>query len=87
MEQQLNSSTGGWIGDDRREEADFNSFSQNIAKPLVIGCVYGQTITGTLFKYKVISHEGSFQGEDYYLVENVETGYRQMKAGCSLHSL
>ena len=23
MEQQLNSSTGGWIGDDRRDEADF----------------------------------------------------------------
>ena len=25
MEQQLNSSTGGWIGDDRRDEADFLS--------------------------------------------------------------
>jgi len=37
MEQQLNSSTGSWIGDDRRDEADFTSVSQNIAKPIVIG--------------------------------------------------
>jgi len=37
MEQQLNSSTGGWIGDDRRDEADFTSVSQTIAKPLVSG--------------------------------------------------
>ena len=36
MEQQLNSSTGGWIGDDRRDEADFTSVSQTIAKPNVI---------------------------------------------------
>lgn len=35
MEQQLNSSTGGWIGDDRRDEADFTSSSQTIAKPPV----------------------------------------------------
>jgi hypothetical protein len=35
MEQQLNSSTGGWIGDDRRDEADFTSVSQTIAKPNV----------------------------------------------------
>lgn len=32
MEQQLNSSTGGWIGDDRRDEADFTSVSQTNAK-------------------------------------------------------
>ncbi len=48
MEQQLNSSTGGWIGDDRRDEADFISVSQNIAKPLVSsggfvsGCCEGE---------------------------------------------
>ena len=35
MEQQLNSSTGGWIGDDRRDEADFIPVSQTIAKPNV----------------------------------------------------
>lgn len=37
MEQQLNSSTGGWICDDRRDEADFTSVSQTNAKPLVSG--------------------------------------------------
>jgi hypothetical protein len=35
MEQQLNSNTGGWIGDDRSDEADFTFVSQTIAKPHV----------------------------------------------------
>ena len=39
MEQQLNSSTGGWIGDDRRDESDFASVSQTIAKPIVSGSI------------------------------------------------
>jgi trehalose-6-phosphatase len=37
MEPMLNSSTGGWIGDDRKDEADFTSVSQTIAKPHVSG--------------------------------------------------
>lgn len=36
MEQQLNSSTGFWANDDRRDEADFTSVSQTIAKPNVM---------------------------------------------------
>ena len=39
MEQQLNSSTGGWIGDDRRDEADFlpdASIEQNTMLPAVL---------------------------------------------------
>ena len=45
MEQQLNSSTGGWIDDDRRDEADFISVSQTIAKTIVSGSLnIGDTI-------------------------------------------
>lgn len=39
MEQQLNSSTGFWANDDRRDEDDFKELSQTDAKPLVSGCL------------------------------------------------
>lgn len=39
MEQQLNSSTGFWANDDRRDEDDFKHLSQTDAKPIVIRSV------------------------------------------------
>lgn len=64
-----------------------NEENGNNVLPLVIGMVYGQTITGTTFKQKVLKHQGSFNGHEYYLVENVETGFRHTMIGDELHCL
>lgn len=68
-------------------EKPINEAKGNAVLPLVIGSVYGQTITGTTFKQKVLKHQGSFNGHEYYLVENVETGFRHTMIGDELHCL
>jgi hypothetical protein len=61
MEQQLNSSTGGWIGDDRRDEADFTSVSQTIAKPLVkcSSCLAPNSIRNNKVEINIGDEQGS----------------------------
>jgi hypothetical protein len=54
---------------------------------IVIGCVYGQTISGTIFRYEVLEYKGCFHNEDYYLVRNIETGHRMKIQGSELHIL
>ena len=57
------------------------------AKLPVIGCVYGQIINGTLFKRKVIRYQGKLSNSHFYLVENVENGFRHVLTQFDLHSL
>ena len=83
----LNSNLNAGTEVPQSDAAEVTTSCQTIAKPVVIGCVYGQTITGTLFKQKVINCQGGFNNKDYHLVENIETGFRHTIAGCDLHSL
>lgn len=55
--------------------------------PIVIGCVYEQMIEGTIFKQKVLNNQGKFNNHDYYLVENIETGFIHTIRGEDLHCL
>jgi len=55
--------------------------------PCVIGRVYGQTITGTTFKYEVLEHKGEFHGKQYYIVRNIETEHRMLICESELHVL
>ena len=70
-------------------ETNVNSTTepQHDAKLPVIGCVYGQTISGTLFKHKIIRYQGKLSKSHFYLVENVETGFRHVLTQFDLHSL
>ena len=68
-------------------EKGINEEKGNAVLPLVIGSVYVQIITGTVFKQKVLKHQGSFNGHEYYLVENIETGFRHTMIGDDLHCL
>jgi len=52
-----------------------------------IGCVYGQTIAGTIFKYEVHEHKGEFYGKQYYIVRNIETEHRILICESELHAL
>ena len=52
-----------------------------------IGCVYGQTITGTTFKYEVLERKGEFHGKQYYIVRNIETEHRMLICESELHAL
>lgn len=61
--------------------------SKHHAKLLITGCVYGQTVAGTLFKHKVIRYKGKLSKRHFYLVENVETGFRHVLTQFDLHSL
>lgn len=53
----------------------------------VIGSVFGQTITGTLFKHKVIDVIGERNKLRWLKVENIETGHRQIICESELHCL
>lgn len=54
---------------------------------IVIGRVYGQIITGTTFKHKVLEHKGEFQGKQYYIVKNIETEHRILICESELQAL
>ena len=58
-----------------------------LPKHIVIGSVFGQTITGTLFKHKVLKIEGRYNGYRWLRVENVETGHKQLINEIDLHCL
>jgi hypothetical protein len=68
-------------------EKTINEAEGNAVLPIVIGSVYGQTITGTTFKQKVLKYQGKFNNHDYYLVENIETGFKHTMIGDDLHCL
>jgi hypothetical protein len=53
----------------------------------IIGRIYGQTIAGTLFRQKVIKQNGRINNNDYYLVENCDTGFRHSLPASSLHEI
>ena len=72
---------------DKLTKKTINEAKGNAVLPLVIGGVYGQTITGTMFKQKVLKYQGKFNNNDYYLVENVETGYEHTMIGDDLHCM
>ena len=63
------------------------STDKNGVLHIVIGRVYGQTITGTTFKYEVLEHKGEFHGRQYYIVRNIETGHRMLICESELHAL
>ncbi len=71
MEQQLNSSTGGWICDDRRDEADFTSISQTNAKPHVIGSP--NELEPVL---ALITHQSDLGKNEWYEVVFFSNGWR-----------
>jgi hypothetical protein len=54
---------------------------------IVIGRVYGQTISGTTFKYEVLEYKGEFHGKKYYIVRNIETEHRILICESELHAL
>jgi hypothetical protein len=56
-------------------------------KDIIEGREYGQTITGTIFRYRVLKEQGEFQGKKSYLVENIETHFRQVICETELHEL
>lgn len=68
-------------------DKNINEKQEQCTIHIVIGSVYAQIITGTVFKQKVLKHLGSFNGYEYYLVENVETGFRHTMIGDDLHCL
>ena len=68
-------------------EKTINEEKGDAVLPLVIGSVYSQIITGTIFKQKVLKHQGAFNGHEYYLVENIETGLKHTMIGDDLHCL
>ena len=72
---------------DMETKLDNTTKPQHDAKLPVIGCVYGQTISGTLFKHKVIMYQGKLSKSHFYLVENIETGFRHVLTQFDLHSL
>ena len=53
----------------------------------VIGSVFGQTITGTLIKQKVLEEKPKYRDKRYFIVENVTTGFRQLICEDDLHCL
>ena len=60
---------------------------KKLSQEIVIGGVYGQTITGTLFTYKVLEYKGVFKENKYYLVENIETNFKQVISQIELHDI
>ena len=60
---------------------------ENLNLDIVIGRVYGQTISGTLFKHKVLRIKETWNNIIYCFVENVETGHQQFIKGAELHDL
>lgn len=77
------------------EQAGFNSsmvrlgaeLQDDTMRQLEVGSIYGQTITGTTFKQRVLKCQGNFNSHNYYLVENIETGFRCTMPGSDLHDL
>ena len=53
----------------------------------VIGSVFGQTITGTLFKHKVLEEKQKYKDKRYFIVQNVATGFKQLICEDDLHCL
>ena len=70
-----------------KSEKSRNEMKDVTTPSLVIGNVYVQNITGTIFKYKVLKYQGIFNNHEYYLVEHVETGFRQTIPGCELREV
>jgi len=54
---------------------------------IIEGHEYGQTISGTTFRYKVLEELGEFQNKKFYLVENIETHFKLVICETDLHEL
>ncbi len=63
------------------------STDKNGVLHIVIGRVYGQTITGTTFKHRVLKVVGISHTVKWLQVENIETGHRQIISETELHAL
>jgi len=61
---------------DCNKESNEPGYNENKAPCIVIGQIYGQNVSGTIFKYEVLEHKGEFHGKQYYIVRNIETEYR-----------